>query len=216
MLPYRAMSAFEPLPESFYRRASEEVARDLLGCYLVRRVDGERRLVLRLVEVEAYQGEGDRASHARNGPVTTRSRRLYRDGGHAYVYLIYGMHHCLNVVTGTDGDGSAVLIRAGEPVEGGEEMVRNRALSPAGARRPGAVAGGPGKLCQALGVDGSFDGRELWRGELVITRGEPVGDGRVVTGPRVGVEYAGEAAAWPLRFAVEGSPHVSKPRLTKA
>lgn len=212
MLPYRPMSAFEPLPEDFFRRDVDEVARDLLGRYLVRSVGGGRRLVLRLVEVEAYRGEGDRASHARNGPVTARSRRLYREGGRAYVYLIYGMHYCLNVVTGTERDGSAVLLRAGEPVEGAEEMARNRGLVlPA---RPGALAGGPGRLCQALGVDGSFDGRELWRGELVIARGEPVGDRQVVTGPRVGVDYAGEAAGWPLRFAIADNPHVSRPRLT--
>lgn len=215
MLPYRAMSVFEPLPAQFYRRASEEVARDLLGRYLVRFLDGGRRLALRLVEVEAYQGEGDRASHARNGPVTERSRRLYRDGGRSYVYLIYGMYHCLNVVSGTEHDGSAVLLRAGEPVEGAEAMARNRGRGGGRRVRPGDLAGGPGKLCQALGIDGSFDDLELWRGRLVVTRGEPVDDGRVVRGPRVGVDYAGEAAGWPLRFAVADNRHVSKPRLGK-
>jgi DNA-3-methyladenine glycosylase len=201
---------FRPLPSDFYRRPAEDVARDLLGRYLVRRI-GDRRLVLRLVETEAYRGQGDRASHAHAGPVTPRSRRLFREGGRAYVYLIYGMHHCLNAVTGTEEDGSAVLLRAGEPVEGSERMVANRRRSrPA---RPGDLAGGPGKLCQALAVDRSFDGEPLWEGDLVITAGEPVPDRRVVRGARVGVAYAGEAAHWPLRFAVEGNPHVSRPRI---
>jgi DNA-3-methyladenine glycosylase len=214
-----APQPFRPLPESFYRRPAEDVARDLLGRYLVRTMGGGRgeRLVLRLVETEAYRGEGDRASHAHAGPVTPRSRKLFRDGGRAYVYLIYGMHHCLNAVTGTDGDGSAVLLRAGEPIEGAERMARHRSRSRNASRtrppRPGHLAGGPGKLCQALAIDRSFDGEPLWEGELTITEGEPVPDGQVVRGARVGVAYAGEAAHWPLRFAIEGNPHVSRPRM---
>jgi len=209
----RAASPFDPLPPSFYRRPAAEVARDLLGRYLVRAVSGSERLILRIVEAEAYQGEGDRASHAHAGPVTPRSRRLFRHGGHAYVYLIYGMHHCLNAVTGGDDDGTAVLLRAGEPVEGAERMAANRgwADKPRGPR-PGDLAGGPGKLCQALGIDLALDGSPLWEGELVITAGEPVADEDVVRGSRVGVDYAGEATAWPLRFAVRGNRHVSRPR----
>lgn len=216
MVPYPAVTALRPLPQDFYRRSADAVARDLLGRYLVRWPEpdrGEPRLVLRLVETEAYRGEGDRASHAHAGPVTPRSRRLFRDGGHAYVYLIYGVHHCLNAVTGTDADGSAALLRAGEPVEGAERMARNRGfLRPP---RPGDLAGGPGKLCRALAVDRSFDGRPLWEGDLVITEGEPVPDERVLRGPRVGVGYAGDAARWPLRFAVEGNAHVSKPKVAR-
>lgn len=217
------MSVEEPLAPEFYRRAAREVARDLLGRYLVRRLPDGERLVLRLVETEAYQGEGDRASHAWAGPVTPRSRRLFREGGHAYVYLIYGMHHCLNAVAGGADDGQAVLLRAGEPVAGEERMRALRRLGPggdggrarAGGRplRPGDLAGGPGRLCQALAVDRSFDGVPLWEGDLVIARGEPVPDREVVRGPRVGVAYAGEAAEWPLRFAVRGHPHVSRPRI---
>lgn len=211
------MDSFDPLPPELYRRPAADVARDLLGRYLVRHLPdgaGEVRLVLRLVEVEAYQGEGDRASHAHAGPVTPRSRRLYREGGRAYVYLIYGMHHCLNAVAGTDGDGHAVLLRAGEPVAGEKRMRALRGLAPEGKARPGDLAGGPGKLCQALAVDRSFDGAPLWEGDLVLTAGEPVPDSRVARGPRIGVAYAGEAARWPLRFALAGHPHVSKPRLT--
>lgn len=219
MLASAAVDPFEPLPPGFYRRPAAEVARDLLGRYLVRRLPGgtggraEERLVLRLVEVEAYQGEGDRASHAWAGPVTPRSRRLYREGGHAYVYLIYGMHHCLNTVAGSEEDGHAVLLRAGEPVAGDERMRALRGLAPDREPRPGDLAGGPGKLCQALAVDRSFDGVALWEGDLKIAAGEPVPDARVARGPRIGVAYAGDAARWPLRLAIAGHPHVSKPRL---
>jgi DNA-3-methyladenine glycosylase len=204
---------FEPLPLAFYRRPAEEVGRGLLGRYLVRRLGGER-LVLRLVEVEAYLGAPDRASHAWGGRRTARNESLYLAGGHAYVYFIYGMHWCLNAVTGEAGTGGAVLLRAGEPVVGEEHM---RALRRLGERvRPGDVAGGPGKLCQAVAVDRSFDGRRLDAGELILTLGEPVPAARTVAGPRIGVDYAGEAAAWPLRFAEAGNLHVSRPRPPQA
>jgi DNA-3-methyladenine glycosylase len=203
------VSRLRPLPLSFYRRPAEEVARDLLGRWLVRELDGER-LVLRLVEVEAYLGGPDRASHAWGGRRTPRNESLYLSGGHAYVYFIYGMHWCLNAVTGEPDVGSAVLIRAGEPVEGEERMMTHRGW--ARKPRPGDLAGGPGKLCQALGIDRTLDGVRLDQPPLMITRGEPVEPDDVVTGPRIGVDYAGEAAGWPLRFAVRGNPHVSRPR----
>lgn len=210
-VPFLSAARLDPLAPAFYRRPAEEVARDLLGRYLVRTVGAGARLVLRLVETEAYQGEGDRASHAHAGPVTPRARRLYRAPGRAYVYLIYGMHHCLNAVTGSARDGSAVLIRAGEPIEGAGSMrtLRGWGREP----RPGDLAGGPGKLCQALGVDLAFDGAPLWKGELVIAAGEPVGDDAVARGPRVGIDYAGAAAEWPLRFAIHGNRYVSRPRI---
>jgi DNA-3-methyladenine glycosylase len=198
-----------PLPLSFYRRPAEEVARDLLGRWLVRRI-GRARLVLRLVEVEAYLGAPDRASHAWGGRRTARNESLYLPGGHAYVYFVYGMHWCLNAVTGDAGVGSAVLLRAGEPVAGEERMRAHRAL--AVAPRSGDLAGGPAKLCQALLVDRRFDGRRLDAGPLQLTAGEPAPPSAVVAGPRIGVAYAGEAAGWPLRFAIAGNPHVSRPR----
>ena len=202
------MSRLRPLPSSFYRRPAEVVARDLLGRWLVHEVMGER-LVLRLVETEAYLGAPDRASHAWGGRRTPRNESLYLPGGHAYVYFIYGMHFCLNAVTGTRDVGSAVLLRAGEPVEGEERMRAHRAWPR--PPRPGDLAGGPGKLCQALGVGRELDGVLLDRSPLWIARGTPAAPEEIVAGPRIGVDYAGEAAAWPLRFLVRGNRHVSKP-----
>ena len=206
-------AAFSPLPVAFYRRPAETVARELLGRWLVRDADGER-LVLRLVETEAYLGAPDAASHAAGGRRTERNESLYRAGGYAYVYFIYGMHYCLNAVTGRSGVGSAVLLRAAEPVAGEATMRHRRGLADRPRPvRPGDVAGGPGKLCQALGIDRALDAAPLFRGALKIVAGEPVAAAAVARGPRVGVDYAGEAAAWPLRFAERGNPHVSRPRL---
>jgi DNA-3-methyladenine glycosylase len=203
------VSRFRPLPASFYRRPAETVARDLLGRYLVRELEGER-LVLRLVETEAYLGALDRASHAWDGRRTPRNESLYLAGGHAYVYMIYGLHFCLNAVTGEAGIGSAVLLRAGEPVDGEERMKENRGW--ARAPRAGDLAGGPGKLCQALGIGRELDGVLLDRSPLLIARGEPAAEPEIVASARIGVDYAEEAALWPLRFSVRGHPHVSKPR----
>jgi DNA-3-methyladenine glycosylase len=203
-----SMDRLSPLPLSFYRRPAETVARDLLGRYLIYEVDGER-LVLRLVETEAYLGALDRASHAWGGRRTARNESLYLSGGHAYVYLIYGLHFCLNAVTGEADVGSAVLLRAGEPVEGEARMVENRAWTR--KLRPGDLAGGPGKLCQALAVGRDFDAARLDEPPLWIAEGEPVKKKEIVASPRIGVDYAGEAAGWPLRFSVRGNPHVSKP-----
>ena len=184
------------------------MAVDLLGRFIYRRLD-HRRLLVRIVETEAYLGEGDRASHAWHGRKTRRNASLFKPGGYAYVFLIYGMYDCFNAVTGEEGAAAAVLIRAAEPVEGADEMAVRRGLSR--APRPGDLAGGPGKLCRALAIDRSLDGAPLSRRELRLTEGEPAAADEVGVGPRIGVDYAGEAAAWPLRFAIRGNPHLSKP-----
>lgn len=203
------MGRFRTLPQSFYRRPAELVARDLLGRYLVRDLDGSR-LVLRIVETEAYLGAEDRASHAWGGRRTRRTSALFRDGGFAYVYLIYGMYHCLNAVTGDEEDGAAVLIRAGEALEGAALMKTHRSLIR--EPRPGDLAGGPGKLCQALAIDGGLNRTPLFEGSLRVTTGREVADSGVSIGPRVGIDYAGEAAAWPLRFCELENREVSRPR----
>lgn len=203
------MRALEPLPEAFYFRPAEEVARDLLGRLLVRELP-QGRIVVRLVEAEAYAGPHDRASHAYRGRRTPRNESMYLAGGHAYVYRIYGIHFCLNVVTGPEGEGIAVLLRAAEILEG-EALVRRH--------RPGAIPAhrllaGPGNLTKGLAVDKDLDTVRLDRGALRLTAGEPVAESAILTGPRVGCESAGEAAAWPLRYAVASSRAVSSPRPT--
>ncbi len=199
------------LPGSFFLRPAEEVARDLLGRHLVRELPAGR-IVVRLVEAEAYAGPHDRASHAYRGRRTPRNESMYLAGGHAYVYRIYGIHFCLNVVTGPEGEGIAVLLRAAEILEG-EALVRRN--------RPGAIPAhrllaGPGNLTRGLAVDKDLDTVRLDRGALRLAAGEPVAESAILTGPRVGCESAGEAAAWPLRFAVAASRAVSSPRPTLA
>ncbi|HEX4953179.1 MAG TPA: DNA-3-methyladenine glycosylase [Thermoanaerobaculia bacterium] len=213
-----SFDALTPLPVSFFDQDAATVAAQLLGRWLVRELPEERespggRSILEIVETEAYLGGPDRASHAWGGRRTPRNESLYLPPGHAYVYFIYGMHFCLNVVTGRPHPGAAVLFRAGEPLEGEEAMAARRGLgTPAG---PGDLAGGPGKLCQALAVDRSQDGLALTRteGGLWLAEGRPDHAAPLATGPRIGVAYAGEAAAWPLRFARPGNRHVSRPRL---
>lgn len=202
------MSRYRPLPLKFYRRVADEVAPDLLGRFLVRRI-GDTRLSVRIVETEAYLGSCDRASHAWRGRRTPRNEALYQPGGMAYVYFIYGMYFCLNAVTGEATNGDAVLIRAAEPIAGVEGMIGYRGLSR--SPKPGELTGGPGKLCQALRIDKSLNGQPLQRGRLTITQGDPVGGSEVSVGPRVGIGYAAEAVSWPLRFAITGNAHVSRP-----
>jgi DNA-3-methyladenine glycosylase len=189
------------LIRDFYQRTTEVVARGLLGKLLVRtHVEGD--VVLRLTEVEAYLGVEDPACHTFGGRRTTRTETMWGEAGHAYVYLAYGLHSCLNVVTVGAGRPEAVLIRGGV-VEDGLEYVRKRRGSTVGE---GSLTDGPGKLCQALAICRADDGTDLCAPDAPIRfcdDGVGVPDGRVRRLPRVGIDYAGEAAAWPLRFRVE-------------
>jgi len=203
-----------PLPRTFYARPAPEVARDLLGRLLVRRE--QALLVGQIVETEAYFGADDRASHARCGP-TRRNRQMFGPPGHAYVYRVYGLHWCLNVVTGRDGEAEAVLIRAALPLEGIDEQRQRRNRPHDQVER---VAAGPARLCEALGVDGALDGLDLTAGErLWIAAADTAGEipagvaaSTVVAGPRVGVGYAGEPwATLPLRFGLQDHPALSRP-----
>jgi len=195
----------ESLNHDFFARDTLAVARELLGQRLVRVLDGER-LVGRIVEVEAYVGEEDGASHASCG-VTRRNAPMYGPPGHAYVYFIYGMHHCFNVVTEREDYPAAVLIRALEPLEGLETMRARR------SGRPDAqLTSGPARLCQALGIDRRFDGADLCApgGLLFFEDGGAVPDGAVASGPRVGVRGDAAAVSAPWRFCVRGSRYVSR------
>jgi DNA-3-methyladenine glycosylase len=179
------------------------VAKDLLGHRLVSLVGG-RRCAVRLVEVEAYVGPGDPASHAYRWRRSRRNAAMYGPPGTLYVFFTYGMHWCANVVTEREGLPAAVLLRAGEPLEGIATMRR---------RRRGAteadLASGPAKLAQALGITGGLDGHALAAPPVWIEAGEPVPARRRAALPRVGVRRGARRC---LRFAVRDCPHVSRPR----
>ncbi|HEY8278039.1 MAG TPA: DNA-3-methyladenine glycosylase [Bdellovibrionota bacterium] len=181
------------LPQKFYARETTQVARDLLGQRLVRVWRGKRLSGL-IVETEAYLGPGDAAAHTWKGRNTERVKSMYLEGGHAYVYMIYGMYFCLNVVTKKAGEPEAVLIRAVEP----ECEFSHR-------------TDGPGRLCKAMRIDRKLDGEHLRGPTIFIEQGghfpakEEIG-----SGPRIGVDYAGEAALWPLRFFWKGNAHLSR------
>jgi DNA-3-methyladenine glycosylase len=193
------------LSRDFFARDTLIVARALLGRRLVRILE-HKRLSGRIIEVEAYIGEQDEASHARPGR-TARNAPMYGPPGHAYVYLIYGMYHCFNVVTEREGFPAAVLIRGLEPVEGLEVMREAR-----GGRPDGQLTSGPGRLCQALYIDRQFDGADLCVPDapLFLEAGEPVPDERVATTPRINVRGNETAVNAPWRFYVEANRHVSR------
>lgn len=198
----RGGSRAPELPRDFYDRPTELVARDLLGAILeCRSPDGIASG--RIVETEAYLGEHDLACHAAAGR-TARTEPLYGAPGTAYVYFIYGMYWCFNAVTRAEGEPSAVLVRALEPLDGIELMRTRRRLR---SNRDIDLTNGPGKLCQALGIDGTYNRLPLNRLPLLIRRGEDVPRAAVTVTPRIGIS---KSADWPLRWLVTDSPFVSK------
>jgi DNA-3-methyladenine glycosylase len=189
------------LPRSFYQRPSTEVAPDLLGRLLVRELPEGGRLVARIVETEAYQ-EDDPASHSYRGR-TSRTEVMFGRPGCLYVYFTYGMHFCMNVVTGRSGEGSAVLLRAAEPLEGLGEMAHRRGIG-----QPRLLCSGPARLAQAFGVARRENGLDLVRGsDMFFAPGDPVPRSRVARTSRVGVSLARER---PWRFLVRGDAFVSR------
>jgi DNA-3-methyladenine glycosylase len=180
------------LPRSFYDRDTIIVARELLGKHLVHVEPGVRR-VGRIVEVEAYLGPHDLAAHSAKG-LTERTRVMFGPPGHTYVYLIYGMYYCMNVVTEREGHASAILLRAIESIEN--------------------VAGktsGPGLLCNAMRIDKRLNGHDLLSGDFYIAAPTRAEHFIIVKRPRIGVDYARHWAKRPLRFYIKGNPFVSRP-----
>jgi DNA-3-methyladenine glycosylase len=180
------------LPRRFYDRDTIIVARDLLGKLLVRRTAAAERIG-RIVEVEAYLGPHDLAAHSARG-LTDRTRIMFGPPGHAYVYLIYGMYYCMNVVTEREGHASAVLLRAIEPVKAVEGRTQ-----------------GPGLLCRAMYIDKRLNGHDLLSADFYIAAARDPAPVTVVRRPRIGVDYAGHWARRLLRFYVKGSPFISRP-----
>jgi len=179
------------LARSFYDRDTITVAKELLGKYLVHQSHG-REKVGKIVEVEAYLGPHDRAAHSAKGR-TERTQVMFGPPGHAYVYLIYGMYHCMNVVTEREGHASAVLLRALEPVKNVEGRTQ-----------------GPGLLCRAMQIDRKLNAQDLLSDDFYIATPEETEPFTIVKRPRIGVDYAGHWAKRHLRFYIKGNPFVSR------
>ena len=182
----------QKLARSFYDRDTMVIASELLGKRLVHRSDGVERIG-KIVEVEAYLGPHDLAAHSARG-LTERTKVMFGPPGHAYVYLIYGMHHCMNVVTEREGQASAVLLRAIEPVKN--------------------IAGrtqGPGLLCRAMNIDRRLNAHDLLSDDFFIAAPEAAEMFTVVKRPRIGVDYARHWAKRRLRFYIKGNPFISRP-----
>ena len=201
----------KPLLRSFYLRPTLQVARDLLGKHIVRKV-GSKLLIGKIVEVEAYC-KGDPASHAFRG-ITKRNEVMFWEGGHLYVYFTYGMHFCANVVTGNEGTGEAVLIRAVEPLAGIEVMKINRygsnkSLNLQSLNRKSFInlTNGPAKFCQALGIERKENGTDLLDSEISITEGESILSKYIKRSSRIGIQQ-GVEKNW--RFFIRGNQWLSK------
>ena len=186
---------FSELPRSFYMQDTVEVAKKLIGAWLAR-LYGGAWYAARIVETEAYLGSEDPAAHSRGGHRSRRVEPMYMDGGHLYVFLVYGMHHCTNIVTRREGLAEAVLLRAAE--------------HPAGA--PSGLLSGPGKLSRALGITVASSGADLLSPGSIRVFSKGTSCSSISCSRRIGVEYAGHAADWPLRFFDADSRAVSGPR----
>lgn len=183
----------EKLPRDFYNRDTIQVAQELLGCYLVHHIQGIERIG-KIVEVEAYLGSHDLASHSSKG-VTPRTEVMFGPPGYAYIYLIYGMYYCTNIVTEKEGHAAAVLLRALEPVKNIEERTQ-----------------GPGLLSRAMGIDKTLNGHDLLSPDFYVFSGQEQPFFSIEKKPRIGVAYAKEWSQKELRFYIKDNPFVSKIR----
>jgi len=195
------------LPFSFYLQDDVvDLAVQLLGKKLFTRIDGNVTGGI-IVETEAYNGITDKASHAYGNRLTPRTAPMYEAGGITYVYLCYGIHHLLNVVSGAKNNPQAVLIRGIEPVEGIDVMLERRNMSKVAPR----ITAGPGSVAKALGIDKNLNAKDLLADEIWIEEGIKVHSENIVPSPRVGVGYAEDHALLPWRFYIKGNVYVSKP-----
>lgn len=198
--PYQKLS-----PEFYTRSNVLSVARELLGKLLVVPTEDGRRVSAMIVETEAYRGPRDRASHAYGGRRTNRTETMYQMGGTAYVYFVYGMYYQFNVVTNVEDIPHAVLIRGVEPVEGIDLMRKRRHRHP-----DHNLTNGPGKLCIALRIDRKLDRADLSGDRVWLEDAENIRPSRIVSGPRIGIDYAAEWVNKPWRFWVKDNPYVSR------
>jgi DNA-3-methyladenine glycosylase len=196
---------------NFYRMSAVELAKSLLGFHLVH-VTEHGRLIGRIVETEAYMGKHDKAAHSYNNRRTKRTEVMYGPPGYSYVYLIYGMYYCFNVVAAEVDIAQAVLIRALEPIEGMEKMAELRYKKPlyeCNKREIIGLTNGPGKLCQAMGINKDNNGQDLCGNKLFLKKAETPSEADIVTTTRINIGYAEEAIHFPYRFYINSSPYVS-------
>ncbi|MBC7742529.1 MAG: DNA-3-methyladenine glycosylase [Bdellovibrionaceae bacterium] len=186
--------AKKALPLKFYRRKTETVARELLGLKLCV-MHGQNITAGYIVETEAYLGETDRACHTFGGRKTARTEPMFLSGGHVYVYFIYGLFHCLNVVTEKENVPEAVLIRALQPLNPKDDIKRYS---------------GPGKLCRELKIDKSYNRLTFDCPKIWIEKGITVKANDIIASPRIGIASAQDAVFWPLRFSIKNHPSISK------
>lgn len=199
------------LPKSFYKRDTLTVAQDILGKILVREVNGVK-IAGKIVEVEAYIGPDDKGAHTYGNKRTKRTEAMFGEAGHAYIYLIYGMYHCINAVTSEVDRPEAVLIRALEPVTGLEAMALNRFnkdYNSLDKRQIKNLTNGPGKLCMALDIDRSLNKEDLNGNKIYIKYPEVEEDFQIVRSKRVGIDYAEEAIDYLWRFYIKDNKNVS-------
>jgi DNA-3-methyladenine glycosylase len=200
------------LPRKFYNRDSVTVAKELLGKYLVHVIEGEK-LVGKIVEVEAYMGPTDKAAHSYNNRRTERNEIMYGEPGFSYVYIIYGMYNCVNVVVEQPGKPQAILIRGLEPTKGLEIMSKfrySKSYEELSKREVIGLTSGPGKLCKALNIDRSHNGLDLCGDELYIFEENEKSAFEMVSTTRINIDYAEEAKDFPWRFYIKDNPYVSK------
>ncbi|HWQ79551.1 MAG TPA: DNA-3-methyladenine glycosylase [Anaerovoracaceae bacterium] len=198
------------LSREFYNRDSLIVAREILGKVLVHEIYGQK-VSAKIVETEAYMGIGDKAAHSYGGKRTSRVEVMYGGPGFSYIFFVYGMHYCFNIVTREEGNPQAVLIRAVEPVEGLDIMAQNRfgkAYTQLSKSQMRNLTNGPGKLCQALFIDKSLNGEDLCGGRLYVKEGENE-KLNIVSAKRIGIDYAEEAKDNFWRFYIEDNEYVS-------
>ncbi len=192
------------LPVSFYTRKDvTQIARQLLGKKLVTNLAGKRSGGI-IVETEAYSFR-ERGCHAFGNKMTNRNKTMFETGGVGYVYLCYGIHQMFNVVTNKQGAADAVLVRALEPVEGEAWMLTR--MKTTSMKR---ITSGPGKLTKALGIDRTFDGKDLSSAQLWIEQGVKVVKNQIIASARIGIDYAGDDARLPWRFSIQDNPWLSK------
>lgn len=204
LAPLDLTSRFSPMD---FEQPTLHLAQRLLGCLLVH--DSPEGLTAgRIVETEAYLGPEDRGSHSYGGRLTERNRAMFGAKGHAYIYLIYGMYWCFNVVSGPPGLPQAILVRALDPVLGLDLMRQRLGAAKAPVH---SLCRGPGKLCKAMGITGELYGEPLWGDRLYLVPGKPLAQEEIGASPRINIAYAGEDAHKPWRFYLRGHSAVSGP-----